>query len=590
MDNKVNTKGKKLVNMIEIHRFFVMNGCSVSNNPAQIACITPNGTSVIDLDNQNDDPSLSSSEPDPFAADHDSDDPDFVPSDTDHNSRGEQQQVDIERGNVKKKCRKKMRHTESWRRNVIRSSRNSGAEYVNWKGNVQSERKLKPPCQNCRNKCSEKFTEDERKSIFTNFWSLADINRHRDFLSKFVTAEEKQRCRKRPRIKDINKAGEGQVGNGEAAEKKQPKQCPTIENEGEVEEDKTGEGKPEQSEAVASRRKTTYKYSLSCEGKRMITVCKTFFLNTLSISGQMMQTVFAKIGSSSVVMEDRRGKACKNSKLDDSIKDIVRKHINSFETIETCQKSTLYTAVFDLQQVLPVPKSNVSLAYYKLKLSTYNFTIFNLATKDCQCYMWYECIAKRSSSEIGSCLLHFIDSHVNKGIKQFSFYSDNCAVKIRHTFLEPGHTQTEGDCVHSVIEKASRHIAVYTPEQWYSVVRTAKRKKLYYTVYDNDKFLISKLKMVEFNPDSPNFLFFKMIYGDDNFKKVNLIRRGKKQLNIHINDIQLTPLFKDKIPIQKKKYDHLQFLCKKGTIVSQYHDFFKNLPFTSEVVSEDDSE
>ncbi|KAK4877037.1 hypothetical protein RN001_009543 [Aquatica leii] len=236
---------------------------------------------------------LSSSEPDPFATDHDSDDPDFVPSDTDHKSRGEQQHVDIERGNVKKKCRKKTRHTESWRRNVIRSSRNSGAEYVNWKGNVQSERKLKPPCQNCRNKCSEKFTEDERKSIFTNFWSLADINRQRDFLSKFVTAEEKQRCRKRPRIKDISEAGEGQVRNGEAAEKKQPKQ------------------------------------------------------------------------------------------------------------------SILY-----------------------------------------------------------------------------SYLSQKHSVKIRHTFLEPGHTQTEGACVHSVIEKASRHISVYTPQQWYSVVRTAKRKKPYYTVYE----------------------------------------------------------------------------------------------------------
>ncbi|KAK4876488.1 hypothetical protein RN001_012910 [Aquatica leii] len=56
----------------------------------------------------------------------------------------------------------------------------------------------------------------------------------------------------------------------------------------------------------------------------------------------MIQTVFAKIGSSGVVMEDRRGKACKNSKLDDSIKDTVRNHINSFKTIEShyCRKTT----------------------------------------------------------------------------------------------------------------------------------------------------------------------------------------------------------------------------------------------------------
>ncbi|KAK4876478.1 hypothetical protein RN001_012900 [Aquatica leii] len=345
-------------------------------------------------DNQNDDPSLSSSEPDPFATNYDSDDSDFVPSDTEYNSRGEQQQVDIERRNVKKKCRKKMRHTESLRRNVIRSSRNSGAEYVNWK------------------------------------------------------------------------------------------------------------------------------YALHLKNR-----------------------------------------------------DLSRQLKNNDKEL-ACQSSTLCTAVFDLQQVLPVSKSNVGLAYYKLKLSTYNFKIFKLATKDCQCYMWYECIAKKGSSEIGN---NCAGQNRNKYLfALYSYLSQKHSAKIRHTFVEPGNTQTEGDCVHSVIEKASRHIPVYTPEQCYSVVRTAKRKKPYYTVYElsqkdvydlkglqakiainfdkddsNDKFLISKFKMVEFNPDSPNFLFFKMNYADNNFKKVNLIRRGRKQLNIHINDTQLTPLFKDKIPLQK---------------------------------------
>lgn len=647
-------------------------------------------------DEANDDLALSSSDADPFATDHDTDDPDYLPSDTDHTTRQEQQQENKEKRNENKKCRKRIRHTKSWRRNIIKSSRNSGVEYVDWKGNLKSERKLKPPCQNCRSKCNEKILEDERKLIFTSFWSLADINRQRDFISKFVTAAEKQRCRKRPKSEDEGEAG-------------------------------------------SSRRKTTYTYSLLRDGKA-IPVCKTFFINTLSISGQMIQTVFAKIGSSGVVLEDRRGKACKNSKLDDSVKDSVRSHIDSFQTIEShycrksterkylpptlnisrmyllyqeycqennipniatesiyrqifnteynisffqpkkdwcdichkyeslpveqktemeeeyashlknrdlsrqlkindkelaCQSSTLCTAVFDLQQVLPVPKSNVGLAYYKLKLSTYNFTIFNLATKHCHCYMWYECIARRGSSEIGSCLLNFIEIHVAKGIKEFSFFSDNCAgqnrnkylfalysylsqkhsVKIRHTFLQPGHTQTEGDCVHSVIEKASKHIPVYTPEQWYSLVRTAKRQKPYYTVYElsqkdvydlkdlqvqttinfdrdtnNDRIYISKLKVVEFNPEYPNCLFFKLKYDDNNFSKANLIQKGRRQLDGNINDIHLKLLYKAKLPLQKKKYDHLKFLCEKEVIASQYHDFFENLPYTSQQVNEEDSD
>lgn len=82
----------------------------------------------------------------------------------------------------------------------------------------------------------------------------------------------------------------------------------------------------------------------------------------------------------------------------------------------------LISAVFDMQQVLSVPKCNVGVSYYKLKLSTYNFTIYNLASKECQCFMWNECIARRGSSEIGSCLLKFVECHVKKGVKEFSFF------------------------------------------------------------------------------------------------------------------------------------------------------------------------
>lgn len=616
----------------------------------------------------------SSDTEDPFA-NSSSDDPDFIPSDGSEN---------VQENQAKTKTRKRKKQKSTWRRNLIKSSRNSGVEYINWKANVQNKRTIKPACWNCRNKCVEKFSEEERNVIFTKFWELCDINRQRDFISKHVNAQDKQRCRQRSKLPD--------------------------------------------GEEIPSRRKNTYTYSLTYN-ERTATCCKTFFLNTLSISGQMVETVFQKMGSSGVVAEDRRGKACKNSQLDVSIKNSVRNHINSFQTVEShyCRKSTarkylpsslniskMYTlfqdfckesqipksatesiyrqvfntefnlsffqpkkdlcdtchkygnlsieeraemeeqynlhlknrnlsrdlknndkelastqktlcvAVFDLQQVLSVPQSNVGLAYYKLKLSTYNFTVFNLATKECQCYMWYESIAKRGSSEIGSCLLLFVQSQVKNGAKEFSFYSDNCAgqnrnkyvfalynylslkysVTIRHTFLEPGHTQSEGDSVHSVIEKASRNIPIYTPEQWYTIVRTAKRKLPWYIVHElsqnevydmkdlqektainfdkdenNDKVYTNKFKIVKFDPDVPNFMFFKTAY-DEAFRKVNLLEKGRKRNNFIVEDVQLKCLYNKKIPLTKKKYDHLMYLCEKGVITSQYHDFFKALPFT----------
>lgn len=52
----------------------------------------------------------------------------------------------------------------------------------------------------------------------------------------------------------------------------------------------------------------------------LVKVCKTLFLNTLSISAQTVRTVFNKLGSSGVVCEDKRVKVGKNAMLDESIK------------------------------------------------------------------------------------------------------------------------------------------------------------------------------------------------------------------------------------------------------------------------------
>ncbi|KAF2887339.1 hypothetical protein ILUMI_18834, partial [Ignelater luminosus] len=57
------------------------------------------------------------------------------------------------------------------------------------------------------------------------------------------------------------------------------------------------------------------------------------------------------------------------------------------------KENTICSAVFDLQQVLITPKIEVGEAYYKKKLSTYNFTIYDLGKEECSCYMWNETVA-----------------------------------------------------------------------------------------------------------------------------------------------------------------------------------------------------
>lgn len=60
---------------------------------------------------------------------------------------------------------------------------------------------------------------------------------------------------------------------------------------------------------------------------------------------------------------------------------------------------------FDLQKVLVTPKLFVSDAYYSRKLATYNFTTYDLSSRNVDCYVWDESQAKRGSCEIATCLL-----------------------------------------------------------------------------------------------------------------------------------------------------------------------------------------
>ena len=69
---------------------------------------------------------------------------------------------------------------------------------------------------------------------------------------------------------------------------------------------------------------------------------------------------------------------------------------------------TLSVFIFDLQKVLPVPCGDVSLFYYKRKLATYNFTVYDMANKNGVCYMWYETLGSRGANEIGTCVYKHI--------------------------------------------------------------------------------------------------------------------------------------------------------------------------------------
>ena len=179
-------------------------------------------------------------------------------------------------------------------------------------------------------------------------------------------------------------------------------------------------------------------------------------------------------------------------------------------------------ACFDLQAALPTPNGQVSSFYYRSKLLTYNSTICHLEMKaqgDVYCYMWHEGEGKRGAIEIGTCLLNFFketSEKANSENLEVVLYSDNCAGQqknkfvlaaflfavtnykiksITHKFLVTGHSQHEGDNVHSLIEKniqrALKSGPVYTPAQYVTLVQTAKKSGKPFKIieYTHDEFL-----------------------------------------------------------------------------------------------------
>ena len=170
--------------------------------------------------------------------------------------------------------------------------------------------------------------------------------------------------------------------------------------------------------------------------------------------------------------------------------------------------SCLAAAVFDLEEVLPTPSSVESCLYYKRKLNTYNLTVYDYRNGQGYCNVWAETTAMRGSNEIASCVYRYLERISKEGVKKVTLFSDSCGgqnrnknfltmlwyalskfefEEIEHIFFVSGHSQNEGDSMHSVTERSSSHVSVYTPTQWAQTMRTAKRHAPLYIVEELDQ-------------------------------------------------------------------------------------------------------
>lgn len=182
--------------------------------------------------------------------------------------------------------RKRKANPSVWRKNLAKQARNSGKAYTSSSKSkkIIEERKLGPSCNQCRWKCGSKISQDDRKKIFSDYWNLSNLQRQRDFL---VTSMEPIAAKYRYPRNDSNR----QLNNA-------------------------------------------FYFTLRNTKHR---VCKKFFKSTLGITDRPIRTVIKKktLFTGGMITEDLRGRHDKHYRIDDTIKNEIREHINSIPRIES---------------------------------------------------------------------------------------------------------------------------------------------------------------------------------------------------------------------------------------------------------------
>ena len=141
---------------------------------------------------------------------------------------------------------------------------------------------MRPPCdEKCRQKCFSKIQDDQRRVIFEKYWGLQILARQRDFISKCMVQIQPTYRYQRP----------------------------------------------------GSHRRLNNNFYFEVEEKR-VRVCKKFFKATLDINDRPIRTVIAK-NEMGFISKDFRGRHNKHKKLDASVKEGIKRHINTIPRIES---------------------------------------------------------------------------------------------------------------------------------------------------------------------------------------------------------------------------------------------------------------
>ncbi|KAJ8935122.1 hypothetical protein NQ314_012986 [Rhamnusium bicolor] len=144
------------------------------------------------------------------------------------------------------------------------------------------------------------------------------------------------------------------------------------------------------------------------------------------------------------------------------------------------------------------------------------------------------------------------------------------------------HSQNEGDNAHSVIERqinrAKKAGPIYSPEQYVSLIRCAKKTGAPYKVLelyhddihdlkslnsdlgwlnnikdeDRNSFKLTEVKVLKVEKAHPGILFYKTTYEQNDYQQIKVLKERRNSVD-GIEKLVLKKAYKKKIGITEKK-------------------------------------
>lgn len=619
-------------------------------------------------------------------------DPNFRDSSTSSSSSSESDSVDSDIQNSSavldsdistkenKITKSRYANPDKWIKNKAATLRNSGKSYrsSHSKKNIR-ERQVRPPCgQKCRIKCPIKISEEQRAKIFEKYWGLEDLTRQRNFIFKsIVQVNPSYRYQKPGSRRRLNSSFHFEIDGEMIKVCKQffkatldindrPIRTVITKNEmGFIDEDfrgKHGQHKklaPEIKDGIRKhinsiprieshylRQHTTREYidggktiadlfrdyKADCKEQQKpsasLSTYTYLFNHEFNISFFVPKKDQCEL-CAGFMNADNEEKAILKEQYD---KHQLEKQLSRIEKDKDKQKANgnYIVACYDLQAVLPAPRGDVSVFYYKSKINSFNFTISELNSDNVFCFFWHEGEGNRGAIEIDTCIFKYLEQlSVTSAQKQnpdIIFYSDNCAGQqknkftiamymhavatfniksITHNFLIKGHTQNEGDNIHSVIEKAVkkslRSGPIYVPHQYIPIIRGAKKTGKPYNLTelsyddfvdfknvcqhygtnfqlteDGEQIKMGEMKTIKVEKDKPGVFFVKTSYEQNEYKKI-VVNNRKRKSQTQNSSCKLQQAYTKKQKISDRKISDINDLLKSNHIPKTYNSFYSSV-------------